>query len=164
MKNLSQSRINTCNHCQDSCEFIEYHKTAIKTQRRNDLKYDSLIWYEPCGRSLDIGGMKELAELLMDKNHTLNDENLKIIYNSLITNNKHCFEMVQQKRGQKLITVNLRFLKPRITRIDLKYSLLDKVANFGGKFGLFAQLTGCSLLAIFKIILIVFKTLFSSKT
>ena len=97
----------------------------------------------------------------MDKDHFQNEEPLKKIFNLIAGRTDHCYDMILQTRGQRLIVVHLRFLKPKVTLIDLKYTLLDKIANFGGKFGLFAQLTGCSLLAIFKIVFIMFKVIFS---
>ena len=42
---------------------------------------------------------------------------------------------------------------------DIRYSLSDKIANFGGVFGIWAEFTGFSLLGIINVFLIVFKLL-----
>ena len=58
------------------------------------------------------------------------------------------------------IIVDLNFVLPEVDYVDVKYTLLDKIANFGGKFGIFAQLTGCSLLGLLNIVMIILKCVF----
>ena len=55
----------------------------------------------------------------------------------------------------------MKFLKPEITLIDLQYSFLDRFAIFGGKFGIFAQLTGSSFLGLLSITIMIMKRLFN---
>ena len=73
------------------------------------------------------------------------------------------YTLKRKKTYDTFIIINLRFMKPEIDWIDTKYTLMDKFANFGGKFGIFAQLTGCSLLALLNICIIFFKTICSHR-
>ena len=104
---------------------------------------------------------REIALFFMDRNNTIYDTSLKNAYSLIAQNVYRTFEYTNALRKHKLAIINMRFLQPNFQYIDTKYTLLDKIANFGGKFGLFAQLTGCSLIVIFKIIFVTFKTLFT---
>ena len=59
---------------------------------------------------------------------------------------------------------NWRVLKPEIKVIDAKYSTLDKFANFGGNFGIFAEITGCSFLGMVNFLILLFKLIFSTRS
>ena len=62
-----------------------------------------------------------------------------------------------------LIIIHLRFLDPEIDLVSLRYSVLDKFASFGGNFGIFAEITGCSFLGILNFCILFLKMLFSLK-
>ena len=64
-------------------------------------------------------------------------------------------------KSEDLIIVHLRILKPHIKVIDAKYSIMDKFANFGGNFGIFAEITGCSFLGMLNFFILLFKLIFS---
>ena len=93
------------------------------------------------------------------------DQGLRSAIKALIdgTANGQFEEDYPVAKYQDLLVVHLRFLQPRTNIVDTKYTWSDLIAGFGGKFGIFAQLTGCSLLAIFKIIFTIFKTSLASK-
>ena len=60
-----------------------------------------------------------------------------------------------------LVIIHWRILKPQINVVDAKYTLLDKFANFGGNFGIFAEITGCSFLGMLNFLILLCKlTLF----
>ena len=61
---------------------------------------------------------------------------------------------------QDVIVVHLRFLQPKVDEISPKYSVMDKFANFGGNYGIFAELTGCSFIVVLNFFLILFKSFF----
>ena len=63
---------------------------------------------------------------------------------------------------QNLIVVNVRYPKTeaRMTVLDARYSLSDKIAGFGGNFGIFVELTGISFLPLINISLIFLKLVF----
>ena len=61
-----------------------------------------------------------------------------------------------------LIIVHFRFMKPEINIIRPKYTTSDTFANFGGIFGIFAEITGCSFLGLLNILILVPKIIFCS--
>lgn len=63
----------------------------------------------------------------------------------------------QQEMKNSLIIVHLRYLQPQIDYIDVTYSTWDKFANFGGNFGIFAEITGCTFLGMLNFIILVIK-------
>ena len=65
---------------------------------------------------------------------------------------------------QNSIIVHLKFMTPEIDFIEVKYSTMDKVATFGGNFGIFEMVTGWSLFGILNLGLLIFKCLFRLDT
>ena len=63
--------------------------------------------------------------------------------------------------AENIIIVHLQYPSSDvdITVLDSRYSFSDKLANFGGVFGMWAELTGFSLLGIINVCLIVLKLL-----
>ena len=59
-----------------------------------------------------------------------------------------------------LVIIHWRILKPQINVVDAKYTLLDKFANFGGNFGIFAEITGCSFLGMLNFLILLCKLTF----
>ena len=55
-------------------------------------------------------------------------------------------------------------MKPEIDFIDVKYTFMDKLATFGGNFGIFEMVTGWSLFGILNLGLLIFKCLFRLDT
>ena len=64
------------------------------------------------------------------------------------------------------IIVRLRYKRSDIefTKLDARTTMTDKIANFGGTFGIWAELTGVSLLGMINLLIISFKLLFRSRT
>ena len=160
---LSNS-FNNCDHCIDDCDRIEFKKELIKAKvlskvdEYGDMKGEYLkspIYWTECV------GEKAFAEFFCDFNMTFWDRQTLNLYNSLYTEKKYSFE--RSLLYKNAIIIHLNFVEPEITLLAIKYSLLDKLANFGGKFGIFAQLTGCSLLAILNILLVACKCFFSQR-
>ena len=63
---------------------------------------------------------------------------------------------------KNLIIVRLKYESPEVemTILDSRTTLSDKIANFGGTFGIWAELTGFSLLGIINLIIISIKLMF----
>ena len=98
-------------------------------------------------------------DFLTDKNNSFHDDGFKNVLNSF----KTADEFQRMKEMYKnLIIIRLKFMPPKdMSYIDVKYTLMDRVASFGGKFGIFAQLTGCSLLGLLSLTIVILKLLFS---
>ena len=64
---------------------------------------------------------------------------------------------------EKTIVVHVTLLTPQIDLVDLEYTIWDKFANFGGNFGIFAEITGIHFLGVMNGIILAIKLL-SSKT
>ena len=135
MKNLTQFHINLCNHCIKSCDFIKYNRKMTMNS-------------PPISRYIKHKGGHQLW----------GDKGLKNFLKSI----NYPAEHYDSKSGENLIVVHLKFMQPNIDIVDTKYTWLDKFASFGGKFGIFAQLTGCSLLGLLNLCFLTFKLLFTS--
>ena len=63
--------------------------------------------------------------------------------------------------AENVIIVHLRYISSDVdmTVLDSRYSFSDKIASFGGMFGIFAEFTGFSLLGIINVCLIILKLL-----
>ena len=59
------------------------------------------------------------------------------------------------------IIVHLRFQTPEIEYIDVKYTFMDKLAIFGGNFGIFETITGWSFLGMVNLLILIIKSFFS---
>ena len=169
IKNLTQSEVSQCIHCRKACDHITYSKKITKQNpigSKGHTKY--LIWKEtgPSFQKIKwiTGGMDAFMDFFLDNNNTITDKVLKNTFDSWvgIRNEYEKYNQKQIGKYENLIIIHLRFLNPEIDWIDTKYSLSDKFANFGGKFGIFAHLTGASLLALINICVILFKIVFSS--
>ena len=114
---------------------------------------------------IDITGNKVFVNFLSDKNQTILDQGLRNAIKALIdgTANGQFEEDYPVAKYQDLLVVHFRFLQPRINIVDTKYTLSDLIAGFGGKFGIFAQMTGWSFLGIINLLLIFVKLCFIQK-
>ena len=56
-----------------------------------------------------------------------------------------------------MIVVHLRYLSPEVDYVDMTYTTWEKFANFGGNFGIFAEITGCTFLGFLNCIVLIFK-------
>ena len=63
------------------------------------------------------------------------------------------------------IIVKLHYKSSEIemNKLDVRTTMTDKIANFGGTFGIWAELTGCSLLGMINLIIISFKLLLRAR-
>ena len=96
-----------------------------------------------------------LCEYAEDKNETLSSSGVKhliwpSLYNRVDTMNKN------------LIIAKMKFKTSEVdfTVLDARTTLSDKIANLGGTFGIWAEVTGLSILGIINLVLLVIKLLF----
>ena len=108
-------------------------------------------------------GSKMMCEYAMDRNETFLDQEVKQFlwpYSEELhgfgtsTTYKRMITM-----SKKMIVVKLSFKSPNVdmTVLDARTTLSDKIANFGGTFGIWAELTGFSLLGIINVIILMVK-------
>ena len=99
----------------------------------------------------------------MDYNNTFQDKALKNAFEAMgyVEKRDEAFEIMD--KFNDLIIIHLRFLQPEIDLVSLRYSIMDKIANFGGNFGIFAEITGCSFLGILNFFILLFKITCSCK-
>ena len=66
---------------------------------------------------------------------------------------------------KNIIMVRLRYKSSQVetNKLEVRTTTTDKIANFGGTFGIWAELTGCSLLGFINLLIISFKLLFRSQ-
>ena len=168
MKNLTLFDADECKYCINTCDFIHYDKEI-----RNEVemsKFGGVVWKEVIGKYLNYKvwhgqyeklSNKILVEFLNDFNYTVTDKDSVKTYNSFFTKKEEKYGAKRRHMHFDFIIIHLRFKQPEINKIDTKYTLLDKFASFGGKFGIFAQITGCSLIGLINIFFLLFKVFFS---
>ena len=108
-----------------------------------------------------------LCEYAIDSNDIFLDGNLKnITWPTYMSNGKGSryvnthFQRVQTLSKNMLI-IRMKFKSPNVdtTVLDSRTTLSDKIANFGATFGIWAELTGFSLLGIINILVILIKVM-----
>ena len=67
--------------------------------------------------------------------------------------------MLKEKIENNIIIMRLKFKSSvvKTTVSDVRTTITDKIANLGGTYGIWAELTGCSLLGIINLIILWFK-------
>ena len=167
MENLTQYPVTECNHCIKECDTVEYNK--IITLQESLIKTEA--WYEVKGKYASYHKSKGvnkqstnalIKDFIIDENNTFVDESLKMFWNSIVYDEPDKYESRRFDMYKDLIIIHLRFMKPEFDLIDVKHTTLDKFANFGGNFGIFAEMTGVSFLGILNLFIILLKTLYSS--
>ena len=158
MKNISLS-INFCNDCVKECDYITYDGIVIKETSRKLLK----IRHTYFDHSKICEGEKFLCDYFWPDNTTnIIDKGLENLYNSMKEGND--FKERHSDMAKDLVIVHWLMLEPEINVIDAKYSIDDKIANFGGNFGIFAEITGCSFLGMLNFLILLFKLIFSVRS
>ena len=153
MEKLSKSNQSHCKECiVKECDYTTYEAIITKENKMDRFKIAGYITGECNGPSF-------FCSFLLPGNGTkLLDQGLVNAYNGL---NSDGFNESRLKMLKKIVIIHLRILKPNVQLIDAKYSISDKFANFGGNFGIFAEITGCSFLGILNFFIILFKLIFS---
>ena len=75
--------------------------------------------------------------------------------------NSSVFKMAQALLDNMIIVrLHYKSSEVEMTKLEVRTTTTDKIANFGGTFGIWAELTGCSLLGLINLLIILFKLLF----
>ena len=85
-------------------------------------------------------------------------------YNYGRTKQSTFFKMAQNFM-KNIVIVRLHYKSSQVemNKLEVRTTTTDKIANFGGTFGIWAELTGCSLLGFINLLIISFKLLFRSQ-
>ena len=115
-------------------------------------------------------GSEIFCEYIRDDNNTMSDRLLKQAlwpakYIKHGTRTESTFLKSATTFFNNTIIVRLRYKSSEVefTKLDVRTTTTDKIANFGGTFGIWAELTGCSLLGMINLLIISFKLLFRSR-
>ena len=156
MENISKSR-NVCDDCVKECDYITYDGVVIRETKSNLFEIKRSF-----RRSKYCEGEKFFCDYFWPQNGTnIIDKGLENSFNSMIQYND--FKEKHVYMAKDLVIVHWRILEPEIKVIDAKYTINDKFANFGGNFGIFAEITGCSFLGIVNFLILLFKLIFSAR-
>ena len=157
---LATKDANSCPHCKDDCEYMEYHKTKFTEEKRNyyyfsrhhykktpsylrdylldaNFTIEPLTWFEELGDSLDKMEGKE---------------------KSSIKSRRKKFE----NRLDQMIIVHVNFASQKVEMniIEPRYTFSDRLGNLGGTIGIGEQVTGASFLTLIHLVILVFKAIF----
>ena len=134
--NLVTNKI--CSPCNNDCEYMKYH---IRQDKEEAL---TVSWYKGKLLSCNIQTVEnctgEMYDILMDENNTFQS---KFFYQhfQMIDNKNFAKSKIAFDKQKYLIVVNLHFVTPEIEvkEMTTKYTDIDKIAGFGGTFGLLTQ-------------------------
>ena len=178
MNNLTNSPFDRCGHCIEECDFIEFKKDVLSQNpvaAKPDIDSEEILQalqMVSMGMGIDMDmnmditgkyinydgsnfkGKKEFIDYFNDTDNTFQSKAYKLI--GLSTSRDD--QLLNKARNS--IIIHLKFMQPEIDFIDVKYTLMDKLATFGGNFGIFEMVTGWSLFGILNLTLLIFKCLF----
>ena len=149
-----------CNPCNKDCEYMKYHIKLYKEEKLIPEAFYGSRFFKcktKYGDYFNCTG--EFYDILLDNNNTFQEEFL--YQHSEKIGNSHFLRsnIAMRKHRNQLIIINLHFVTPEVEvkLLTAKYTVIDKIAGFGGTFGLLTQFTGCSILAIIHMIVLFFK-------
>ena len=165
MENLTISPIKYCEHCIDECDYIKYSKVITKQKKiqQNGMgEYFNLFSGSKWAKE-NCKGQRVFCDYFQDNNYTLIDKGIRNSFESIPDYRLRTKDFFASNfvKYNDLIIIHLKIMQPNVNVIDVRYTVSDKIAKFGSNFGIFAQITGCSLLAILNLIVIFFKCLFT---
>ena len=173
MENLTrQFHTNHCDHCIKECDFVKFNKEITKEEsltkmiNHGDVKGKYISYESMLG---NISGNKPLKEFIRDNDNIFADEGTKNIWNTFAKPEfshhpkEHEYGTKRFDMYRDLIIIHLKFMQPQFNQIDVKQTTMDKFANFGGNFGIFAEITGVSFLGILNFLILFCKMLYSSR-
>ena len=163
MENIAKDPVDQCN-CAIECDFINYKKLKIRSEKLtkgfNGI-YQVTGKYFSFDKTGKVSGRKEFMDFFTDDNNSFHDQGFKNFLN-LDYPLYNIYNLKRAKMYENMIIIRLKFMPPKdLYLIDVKYTIMDRIASFGGKFGIFTQLTGCSLLGLLSLMMVIWKFLFT---
>lgn len=147
---------NSCSHCKDTCEYMEYPKTKVKWKER---EYIESFENWP----------KYLHEYLLDANGTIEPltwfEEFRDSFDKMEGEEKTSMQSKKDgigRRMKQMIIVHVSFASQRVEMnfMDTRYTLSDRLGNLGGTIGIGEQVTGASFLTLIHLVVLLFKAIF----
>ena len=173
MENLGQDSNDHCSQCIQGCDYMTYKREVIKSTKIVEGNLDADIYdnwgnkYFNCYEGRDdediCRGDKSFVEFFYDANETFFDKGFYNMQDCIAKPEEFKEYRPKYQRAKmykNTIIIHLKFMTPEVEWLDVKYSFMDKMSNFGGKFGIFAQLTGWSLLGILNLCIVLLKCTF----
>ena len=169
MEQLTGAHDDPCTHCIPGCNHMKYKKEIVEKKKMVPQMYDGdkdLGWgndYLFCKMINDkpsCNGDEAFLNFFYDKNATFVDNGSYNIHDGISLKNTR-YE--RAKMYKNVIIIHMKFMAPEIDLVDVKYTLMDKIANFGGNFGIFVEITGWSLLGFINLVLLMFKIVFITR-
>ena len=159
MDNLAKSR-SICNQCMKECDYTIYE--TILTSGKSfilDNGFDTNLFDT---RTFGVESTQCIGETVFCEYFWPNGTQFfdKGLDQSHLSMSFESYKVPHSRKASDLVIIHWRILKPQINVVDAKYTFLDKIASFGGKFGIFAQITGCSLLGMMNFLIVLFKLTF----
>ena len=145
---LTSTPENICSQCKVGCDDFQFRKIIMK-----DIS------------TFDIAIRDHYLHNFLKKKNFMDNEiiNLRALLDDAIFGDKQqTIEKIREGIRLSTIVIHVRFLKPEMDYADIAHSVWDKFANFGGNFGIFAEITGISFLGTVNCIILLIK-LASSK-
>ena len=166
LENLTTSAEDVCPHCKEACDFTHYKKFITSDHDYSMSRYivhtdiSSLItrYKTPFPKYFSKPFGYLVGNFIQENEFTsLDIENLIMATDTIFESKDTLEEYAKLDIKNSMIVIHLRFLKPQIHYVDVTYSTWDKFANFGGNFGIFAEITGCTFLGMLNFIILVVK-------
>ena len=155
IKNITLSD-DLCNDCDDECQYLRYisRLKRIENIAADEIDYEGkymALDIDPRDDSYECNGKKLLCQYLEDRNFTLDDRYQE----------KSKDDMVKKYNGLIVVNVVFPFSKVDLTVLDARYTPIDKITSLGGSIGLLTQFTGCSVIAVIHLIILIVKEVFA---
>ena len=172
MEKFSWNSSHVCNHCIGECDHVTYN-AFIKKDSGWIGSSNAKVTLLPSGMSesgYKCQGSKAFCDFLLlntsNNETTMFDKGLKNAHDKMFLDpdKMYILDFINTRLDMlnDMIIVHLSIMEPNIDIVDAKYKLFDKLAMLGGHFGIFAEITGCSLLILLNILILLFKLPFSS--
>ena len=165
LKNMTRDSHDHCSQCIQGCDYMKYKREIIKSTKiiEDDSGYNGFVnKYFKCNQdSKTCKGDKSFVEFFYDANDTFLDKGFYNMKDCFANEMKGYARYQRAKMYKNAIIIHLTFMKPEVELVDVKYTFMDKISNFGGKFGIFAQLTGWSLIGIINLCIVLLKCPFT---
>ena len=172
MENITKDSNDHCSQCIQGCDYIKYKREIVESRKimKEIPTDDQTQWgdnyfnciYNPYYKTETCNGEKAFVEFFYDGNLFM-DKGINNLRDCIDGSKKGSSKYQRAKIYQNAIIVHLEFMKPDVEYADVKYTFMDKISNFGGKFGIFAQLTGWSLIGIINLCIVLMKCPFTSR-